>query len=216
VTSGGGFSGGRHRRPQFGSLRLPARPNPGAWGDDLSTPKPDSTLRICFQNVGGIPHDNVHIKNSQIISFVNSSETDILALSEINVGWRHLPIHQRMHERTRGWWEALHLSLGYYQSDPLVQSAFQPGGTAVLSINQAAHRVHSSGSDISGLGRWSWTRYSGKGEVALRVVSAYRPVYNPTGPLSVYNRQRAHFYRLDDDRCPRLAISEDLVREISI
>jgi len=157
----------------------------------------------------------VHVKNSQLILFVNSSEVDILALSETNVGWHRLPIHQRLHERTRGWWEALHLSLGYYSSDPLARSAFQPGGTAVLSINQAAHRVHSSGSDLSGLGRWTWTRYSGKGHVALRVVSAYRPVYNPSGPLSAYNRQRAYLYGQDDDRCPRSAFSEDLVRELT-
>ena len=108
-----------------------------------------------------------------------------------------------------GWWESLHLSIGYFSGVNRAQ-VFQPGGVSVFSMNQAAHRVIESGHDQSGLGRWSWTRYRGRNQVTLRIISAYRPVSNKKGPLSVYNQHRRFFYDQNDDRCPWEAFMADL------
>jgi hypothetical protein len=211
VPWGGGVIGGSHHGSRSNGLQPLSYSQ--AWGDVLQSPKPEHTLRICLQNVGGLPHTSSQIKNSQVFSFVNSTEVDILALTETNVCWRQLPVHDRLPERTRGWWESLHLLIGYYSGDS-VRSALQPGGEVIFSVNQAAHRVQSSGSDPSGLGRWSWTRYLGRNQVTIRVIAAYRPVHNATGALSTYNRQRQFFYAHDDDRCPRQAFIDDLLQEL--
>ena len=70
------------------------------------------------------------------------------------------------------------------------------------------------GKDPSGLGRWAWTRYRGRQGINLRIVVAYRPVLNTTGPLSVWNQQKAYFENVDDDRCPREAFTDDLCKEV--
>ena len=134
-------------------------------------------------------------------------------MSEMNICWHLLPLSQRLHERTIGWWETLHLSHSYNRHANS-SSAYQKGGVAVLSINSAAHRVVTSGQDSTGLGRWTWTKYRGQHNVILRVVSAYRPVLNKTGALGVYNQHRRLLYDNDDDRCPRLAMIEDLCAEV--
>jgi len=134
-------------------------------------------------------------------------------MTEMNVCWRNLPITHQLHGRTDGWFEARQLSISYFRSDAHA-TPHQVGGTCTLTVNQAAHRVHSSGSDLSGLGRWSWTRLQGRRGIFLRVISAYRPVFNPSGSLSVYNQHRRFFYNNNDDRCPRQAFLEDLSAEI--
>ena len=76
------------------------------------------------------------------------------------------------------------------------------------------HQTQSTGQDPSGLGRWAWTRYRGRQGIHLRVVTAYRPVLNTSGALSVWNQQKAHFETKDDDRCPRAIFTDDMLKEI--
>lgn len=82
------------------------------------------------------------------------------------------------------WWETQHISwTNNRTSTPRTVKQF--GGTALFSINQAAHRVIDKGWDKTNLGRWTWTRYQGKNMLSLRIVVAYRP-NPPQGPFSVY------------------------------
>ena len=183
-----------------------------AWGDFMG-PKPPNTLRVVVQNISGFPLHGSHVKNRQIMGFINSNTVDICAMSELNVCWHLLPLHERLHERTLGWWETLHISHGYNRVTNS-SSGYQKGGVAIFSINTAAHRVIQSGQDPSGLGRWVWTRYRGRHGIVLRVISAYRPVLNPSAPLAVYNQHRRRLMENDDDRCPRTALIEDLCKEL--
>jgi hypothetical protein len=94
------------------------------------------------------------------------------------------------------------MSTAYYKAFQAA-SPTQYGGVSLWSINKAAHRVTTSGQDTTGLGRWAWTHYRGRNNVSLRVVTAYRPVRNTTGAMSVWNQQRSYFDDKNDDRCPR-------------
>ncbi len=215
ISGGGGRpNGGSHRGvrqlslAQLGQHTHHTQP----WGDPFD-PKADHILRVGLQNIGGFPQLATHTKNRQILSFLTTGNFDIFAMTETNTCWHRLPVQERLHERTLGWWETLHISQAYLQ-DALHTQPFQAGGTCLFSINQAAHRTIESGKDTSGLGRWTWTRYRGRNQVSLRVISAYRPVPNKKGPTSVYNQQRRALYNKDDDRCPRMAFTEDLVEEL--
>jgi hypothetical protein len=90
----------------------------------------------------------------------------------------------------------------------------QYGGVTLLSINKAAHRVTRSGQDTAGLGRWAWTQYRGRNNVSLRVITAYRPVRNTAGAMSVRSQQRSYFDAKDEDRCPRELFNLDLAAAI--
>jgi hypothetical protein len=84
----------------------------------------------------------------------------------------------------------------------------------LCSVNDGAARVVEQGKDNTGLGRWAWTKYQGKDGHAVRVVAAYR-CNKPTAFGSVYNQQKAYFEANDDDRDPRNAFWEDLVKELT-
>ena len=137
----------------------PRPPSSDEWGDPMG-PKPDNTLRVVLQNIGGFPANNWHQKNNQILTFINDHEIDVYAFTEMNVCWRFVPVHERLHERTLGWWETLHLAFAYNTQSEST-SIYQVGGTALFSINPAAHWAILSGNDTTGLGRWCWTKYRG-------------------------------------------------------
>jgi hypothetical protein len=119
------------------------------------------------------------------------SQADMAALAEINTSWKMVHPHDRLHERTWGWFSVLHIANAYVFKFP-APSANLAGGTAVFTINNAIHQVAEKAQDL--LGCWSSTKLQGRQSTALRVISAYRCVRNLTGPLSVWNQQR---YLLD-------------------
>ena len=100
--------------------------------------------------------------------------------TENNLHWQSLPQSSRLHHRTRGWFESLHLSISYYRDYPTTTPLLY-GGTSVWSINKASHRVINSEQDKELLGRWSSTLYQGQNNLKLRVVAAYRPCHSPAG-----------------------------------
>ena len=86
-------------------------------------------------------------------------------------------------------------------------------GTAVFSIDRAAHRAIDKGMDNTGLGRWSWARYRGKHLHVISVLSAYRP-NPPGGPFTAYAQQARYFNSKVDSRCPRNAFIKDLCLQL--
>ncbi len=62
----------------------------------------------------------------------------------------------------------------------------QYGGVGALALGETWHRLCGTGEDLTGLGRWVWMRYKGKGEHHLRVVGAYRPNPKGTGENTVH------------------------------
>ena len=70
----------------------------------------------------------------------------------------------------------------------------------------------STGQDPSGLG-W-WARYRGRQGISLRVVTAFRPVLNTSGALSVWTQQKSNFEAKDVDRCPRDIFIVDILKEV--
>jgi hypothetical protein len=70
----------------------------------------------------------------------------------------------------------------------------QWGGVGIPSMTKAAHRVANSGTDKTGMGRWTWTRFRGRNNVMLRIITGYRPHRNLEGAQSVY--EHLHRYKL--------------------
>ena len=151
-------------------------------------------------NVDTLPWWRGGGKNRELAAFCASHKVEVMGLAETNRCWHLLDPADRIPERFRGWWESQHATVAYNTCDPHANQ-FQRGGVALLSINQAAHRVCGAGRDPSGLGRWAWTRYMGRGGATVRVTVAYRPVLSE-GPFTVYSQQRRFLNDRDDDRCP--------------
>jgi len=109
------------------------------------------------------------------------------------MAWHQIPTTQCLLEQTRGWWKALHLSIGHNKQDPSA-SPYQPGGVAILSCNKAAHRVAGSIQDPTRLCQFYWTTYQGKNNLILHIISGYCPCNSKNGHLSVLQQ---HWQYLD-------------------
>ena len=73
------------------------------------------------------------------------------------------------------------------------------------------------GGDSTGLGRWAFSRFQGRGNTSLCVYAAYCPVKNSRNPGSVWN-QHCRFFsdtREDPNPNPRALFADDLCRSIS-
>jgi hypothetical protein len=158
---------------------------------DIITKKGNNVLRIGFQNIGGFPIDRGKHKERIIRKGITKWESDVFGIAETNIDWRVVREEDKLFFCMKEWWESLHLSWSHNSMQKPI-TARQFGGTALFSIGPAAHRVAEKGGDPSNLGRWSWTRYQGKNNQTLRIITAYWPNH-PNGPFTVYAQQNAHF-----------------------
>ena len=165
-----------------------------------------------FANIGTYPLQHAN-REYNLRDFIKHHQFDVFGLAELNVHWKNVSAHQRLHERTRGWFESLHLNTAYWQGFH-TNGVSQYGGTSLWSINQGAHRVESSGKDFRGLGRWVWTRYRGKAGVNIRIIIGYRPVPNKTGAASVWSQHKTYFDEHDIPGCPIELFQQDLLAEL--
>jgi hypothetical protein len=185
-------------------------------GNQIRRINTGTTLRIGFLNINGLPPSTDDPKNKLLYNSITNNQIGILGMTELNKCWHLLPDKDKWKERSRGWWETSHSNLSYNRNDNTLSTVYQPGGTAIISIENTSHRIIKSGQDPSGLGRWTWTRYRGKHNVSLRVICAYRPCQpSSAGPNTAYNQQQRYFNRIEDSRCPREALLEDLGRSIN-
>jgi len=164
-------------------------------------PKRSHTIRLLLQNIGGIDlHSGGSTKLAVLHTFMVESQVDLVALTECNAAWNHVPHELWPPVQTKGWWENAHWVLSHNRTDP-DSAKYQPGGTGILVVNQLSHRAQRPGDDVVGLGRWCWARLRGKNNHYLRVASVYRPCPS-TGPLSTYQQQVRYWGAKHVTCCP--------------
>jgi len=111
-----------------------------SWGHQLN-PKQPATIQIILQNIGGIDMtDSGSVKLAALWDFTKEAQEDICAIRECNVDWRHALAHLYPKEQTRYWWESSHWSISNNLQETN-DAAYQPGGTALVIMNQLSHRA---------------------------------------------------------------------------
>jgi len=124
--------------------------------------KLENVVCIVLQNMDGIPTlTNGDVKLDCICHFIDDQQSDILATTELKMAWDLLPYTNRLQAKTKGWWETVHWSVAHNKCNKF-GDGFQPGGTAILVLNQLAHRAMKPGNDPLGLEHWSWVHLWGK------------------------------------------------------
>jgi hypothetical protein len=89
----------------------------------------------------------------------------------------------------------------------------QYGGVGALALEETRHRLCGTGEDLTGLGRWVWIRYKGKGHHHLRVVGVYRPNPKGTGEHTVHAQHQKYLLQKEDTRDPQVAFNQDLAKQ---
>jgi len=108
------------------------------WGHQLHSKEP-LTIWILLQNIGGINMtDSGSIKLVALRNFTKEIQADICAITECNVDWKHAPAYLYPTKQTRYWWESSHWSITHNIQETN-KVLYQPRGTAIVVINQAAH-----------------------------------------------------------------------------
>ena len=184
-----------------------------AWGDVI-LPKAPSTIRVALQNIQGLPILPYSEKHRQITSCIDLLQIDNFGIAEINLNFPQLPSSHQWRERFKKLISAH--SIYATNTTHITQEKILFGGTAQLSTGMLGHRAIASGVDPSGLGRWCWTRFIGRHNTHLRIITGYRPTPNTQsdGPMQVANQHEIHLLSQDDDRDARQAFLEDLDKEI--
>ena len=141
-------------------------------------------MRCAFININGLPQKVNTPKERQLQKFITDYDIDIMGVAEVNLHWSKLRQQERWEERTAGCWEHSRVSMAYNTNDE-ASKICQRGGCLQLLRNQADNSYISSGQDSTGLGRWTWTRHQGKGNVTLKVYTAYRTCPPPPQILEV-------------------------------
>ena len=160
--------------------------------------------------MNGLPVSARDIKNDHFFTSIRKYQVSAMAIQETGVNegrlgrWHSLAkrIRRAFDSSCTKWFHA-------YNKNDITGNRQLHGGTAILSTGDCSHYAIGSGADETNLGRWCWARFRGKDQINLRVVSAYRPVDNKTGPNSVWNQHRKYFNEVNDPRNPRAAFLED-------
>jgi Reverse transcriptase (RNA-dependent DNA polymerase) len=182
------------------------------WGDNIAH-REKKTVRILGANWAGLSVHPKGDKMRRIKGTLDRTKTDILGIMEVDLMWKLLPSDSQIAARTHGWFESFQHMTAYYKAlETQRRSIF--GGVSQWTMNKTVHRIIGGGEDPTGLGRWSWQRYRGKDNVALRVVTAYRPSNSREGPLTVWNQHRAFFDNQNRDGDPREFFTTDLLDAI--
>ena len=188
----------------------PAQDPNDSWGHSIEHATTSNTLRIATININGLPKDPSHVKNSILREAINIHKLDIIGLSEVNIKWDRIYPTLRLKQRVSGWWETCHSSYAYNYRD-ISKAIYQPGGTALISLHSTTHRVRSSLSDPTGLGRWTSTLYTGKRNIQLRIIQVYCPPQpSALSHNSSYTQQHRYFLHKQIDGCPRTFFFNDL------
>jgi hypothetical protein len=200
------ITGRRQRR-----IEDQSQPGDFAWGDRLG-PKQEKCFRIGLMNINGFPMSGRQVKADDIRGFLLAHQFDIMGFTEVNVHWNSLPSEQRLEVQTRGWFTSIKRTTAYYIDHPF-PVPFIYGGISQWAMDDAVPRVSEAGVDPTGLGRWGWQRFVGRNGVALRVVTAYRPVEG-RGPRSVWMQQKAFLVNQQEMGNPRQVFVTDLLKEV--
>ena len=160
---------------------------------DMCQEKLDYILRFGFNNICGFGHFKDTVKSRKIISMIHDLNFDIFGLAETNIYWDMIPIEHRIQERTFGYWSNT-ATIAACNTTGEWNNWEQPGGTAVISTEQAAYRCCGRGKDPSGLGRWCWMRYRGKKGTHVRFFSAYQANRLTRDGDTTAARQQKHYY----------------------
>jgi hypothetical protein len=184
-----------------------------SWGDRLTTRR-KGTLRVALQNVQRLPVNRRDSKHEDLTHWLEKDGIDIAILTESNTYWPKVKPHQQWEERSEGLFPQGIKSIFGYNKNYEFPGTVQYGGVGLLALGETRHRLCGKGEDSTGLGRWTWMRYQGRGDCHLRVIGAYRPNPKGEGDQTVHAQHQKYLLQQKDPRDPLVAFDQDLDKAI--
>jgi len=143
------------------------------WGNIISQETPPNVLQIVSKNVNSLNTDDDFVDWKAAIDALAELQASIICLQETNLHWQpdiHLQIRQIICNST------LHTShFNTLNTTECNKSTnYQPGRTFIATFGPWVSRINHSGTDASGMGRWSYLELEGRSNQKNIIVSRYR------------------------------------------
>lgn len=212
----GAFS--QRRRSQTTTYNPSSQDTPPPYFGDPPRRVRADRFRIANINLDNLPKEMNKDKDEQLFRAIVQYDINILTMQELGLNWSRVSRDHSWHERVKEYLKQDASQTKSKMSHNIHDKTGEPdqwGGTGIMAYGKIAKFAMGAGSDPSGLGRWTWTRYRGKHGMALRIVSIYQPTDNKRGTIAVYQQHKVHMQSNNDDRCPRAAFMEDLDHAIT-
>jgi len=185
--------------PKPRSVQKPLKPTPDNpwWGDPFSSTVPPHTLRIVSKNVNSLNTQEDYLEWKATAAAAKDLQAGVLCLQEPNLRWNY-GITSRIKSIFRQMIKH-HVHIATSNSsdpaqDPEDKSNYQPGGTMISALGPWTSCVITSGTNSTGLGRWSFIEIEGKTGKKLIILSGYRAC--PQKPRLGSNTYSDQQYRL--------------------
>ena len=135
---------------------------------------------------------------------MSAGKYDVLLYAEHGLYPPALEPQHQMHDRMCVMNKGTFTRLSYNTNDGTNTKWNQYGGTGItLNTDMRARKAKDGvGGDPTKLGRWTWTKICGKGDITTVFVSAYRPCHNPDGLHTVWSQQARYFKDHEDIQEP--------------
>ncbi len=129
---------------------------------DVQQAKRDNILRVGFQNIHNLPVDCRTSKSRQLVDYVVQKDYDCFMMAEIGLNWTKISSNDRWFERISGKFRTSRSVFAHNATELHHSKVLQPGGVGLISTDDVTHRITATGTDLTGLGCWCWTRFQGK------------------------------------------------------
>jgi len=175
-------------------------------------PKKEGVVRLLYENVNGINNRmNGNEKRDRGLEMLDELEVDIAAFNEIRTNFAHRENVNGLAQLFNGGEAEVRVVNGFNTHENV--GKIQEGGTAVLtfgSLNEQWDNMN-SGSDVLGLGRFSYSRFVGEDGRATWIVCGYQPCKS-AGTSTSYQQQRRYYTSIGQpDLKPRDKFVEDFI-----
>jgi len=144
----------------------------GVWGHYPTQIDMGSTLRILFNNPRGIKVGANSFSTIHSLTTIESLGVGVLSLAETSINWGKSSLKNRVYNMFHKVWK--NFSMNHSHIDESFSEDNQPGGTVTVVLNDWKSRIQEKGSDLFGLGRWSYQVLRGKGSIKVMIIPAYR------------------------------------------
>jgi hypothetical protein len=143
-----------------------------AWGDTITLPRPDKTIRLICQNINGLSTNIA--EQTSTLDALHALDPSVIGLIVTNLDWK---CYERVQHYTlllfRQVWRTTRLTTACGQETDKSMTTL-PGGVLQASVGHLCARVRSTLKDPSGMGRWTGQILHGSNGVKLVILSAYR------------------------------------------
>jgi hypothetical protein len=142
------------------------------WGCPINTENKSKNTQIYFQNINGVGTRNLSSGFTTLYSHMKSIGVTLGMFAETNVDWKKHSIKECNELHGRRVFPNAVCAYSCHSED--TESNYKPGGT-MMSVNGALAARHlESGTDPSGMGRFSYQTFTGRNNVKIIFITAYR------------------------------------------